>query len=208
MQGFFDESSRLLPALPDGVDASGCKQETVVAMIGCRMILPTPRPHSASRSAAASLVVGVSAPFAQSPPSGSLRPPKETSGTLGALPTALPHVRLPIFAHDPATAPPAALTSTGDVFIAIPNPLCPIPSTSACLLPCAVLCCGACSSSTSPCRVNPSVWYSATRHSPYPTSTNTVSGSLPLCSYQTEQATLYRFLPCLEHPPLLFRGPQ
>lgn len=123
------------------------------------MILPTPRPHSANRPATASLLVGVSAPFAQSPitcvdRSGSLRTPKETSGTLGALLTALPpHVRLPIFAHDPATAPPAALTSSSKSSSAqfqIPF----LPSTHRLpLVVCRVLCCGACSSSTSPCQL-------------------------------------------------------
>lgn len=122
------------------------------------MILPTPRPHSANRPATASLLVGVSAPFAQSPitcvdRSGSLRTPKETSGTLGALLTALPHVRLPIFAHDPVTAPPAALTSSSKSSSAqfqIPF----VPSTHRLpLVVCRVLCCGACSSSTSSCQL-------------------------------------------------------
>ena len=84
VQGFFDESSRLLPAFQDEVDASGCKHKTVEAMIGCYAILPTPRPHSANRPATALLLAGVSAPFAHSPiscfyRSGSLRTPKETS---------------------------------------------------------------------------------------------------------------------------------
>lgn len=112
VQGLFDESSRLLPAFLDEVDASGRKHTTVDAMIGCCAILPTPRPHSANRPATALLLVGVSAPFAHSPitcvdHSGSLRTPKETSGTLALLPP-----RTPIFAHDPSTAAPAPLTST------------------------------------------------------------------------------------------------
>lgn len=165
------------------MDASGCKHKTVEIVIGCCAILPKPRRHSANRPATASVPWSLDgrswsllhSPIVASTILGHCEHQTRHSEPLLCCHTYITH--LPIFAHDPAAAVPAGLTSTSlqrnskSLFV---------PSSSAPDVECcAVLCCGACSSSTSTAALLVSL-YSGTQppDSPYPTSTNTVSSLL------------------------------